>query len=950
MVHCVFGPPSAAHAGLVAPTCVRAVLCYTMARIDPSISEAYFGEYLSEARILITQCARESWYRNEDDDRLVLIDLLRGIPGFRTPGITDPWKKVRPVVERAVAAGPFKFVEIIKRAYVGPRVGRTHEFYRRLGVTVRAEADGAVGAEEPVPEPSKFAELCGLAAPEERAECRVWLAAVALRGYESWHHSAVSAIDAICRSSEAPDQEGASEGPVPCRDAAAPEAFARSDAGDSSNMDEQSPIATSGVLESESLTPLDQVFIDLAIAAVAGQTGARDIDEVAGLGEELQRLNSKRVTSWFHIGFLSALRRQDLPPFSGAGNAIRRAWMIAGWLSGHGRREGVDAYARFEALTESDRHCLLSSRGAMSEIANTYVSLLRKLDRPSDLKIWLRYASSAARAEAIAFAQDCLRSDRPSEAASIASLLGSTQGTATELLDVMLVEVTAARMLRNFGQADKRLSILRKVGADLRDGFRDLPEEMPSEIQATLLALERDIRTQWVLCRGKIRRVEEVWISPSAADRSVVVMLEGISADLLKEVEEVSYARSLPLVYLACLLVLSRPELQRTHVEACLAASAQSIAEAQGRPTSAFGSRIMNRLVVLRAILVSYTSGTGLVDAIASIVAFERREQRLPFHAVQGLIEAGLSEGVDRVADLIVPRLQADLPHLLSSGILADALANPAVCTELASHVAEYLRPLAGPKQIQVRAELFRTVVDANGPKTEVVQMADELIGTAQAYPSSALVAIDALLERDRWTRVWTEEDFVAIHAELAHGCDETYRSAARARAMGRARYFARHDPDVSEECLELADWLGEPLESVSGVRLMIDRLASSQKRADRSQKSQSMVRVLFVGGDERQKRLQHKITELVDGKRANVKIGFEHPGWSSNWGPKLERVVARLKDFDAVVLLRFTRTIYGERLRAAIGAAGKQWRPTYGHGAPSIARAILSVADEVGA
>ena len=351
---------------------------------------------------------------------------------------------------------------------------------------------------------------------------------------------------------------------------------------------------------------------------------------------------------------------------------------------------------------------------------------------------------------------------------------------------------------------------------------------------------------------------------------------------------------------------------------------------------------------MLHALLAGPLSTADPIESIATVADFERTAENLPFHAVSALIEDGLAGGVERVADLIVPRLQSELPSLLSSGVLAAALTNPKVCSALASNVTDYLRPLAGPKQVQVRADLFRTIVDANGSKAEVVQMADELIGTVQAYPSSAAAAIDALLARDRWTWVWTEDDFVAIHAELAQGCDEFYRSAARSRAMSRARYLCRQDPDAAEECLELADWLGEPVANLAAVRLMLDRLATASRRRDVAGRAEPLVRVLFVGGDERQQRLQVKITELVDAKRSNVRLLFEHPGWSSNWGQKLERVVSRLKNVDVVVLLRFTRTMYGERLRDAIGRAGKQWRPTYGHGAPSIARAIVAAANEV--
>ena len=143
--------------------------------------------------------------------------------------------------------------------------------------------------------------------------------------------------------------------------------------------------------------------------------------------------------------------------------------------------------------------------------------------------------------------------------------------------------------------------------------------------------------------------------------------------------------------------------------------------------------------------------GADLIEAISTIAAYETASALLPMHVIRAVMLYGLTEQADGVADLIVPRLQTELPTLLSEGFLAAALSNRKVAGELANHVTEYVRPLQGPKQVDVRADLFATLVDANGPRDEVVRMADELIGTVQSYPASAPRAIQALLFRDRW-------------------------------------------------------------------------------------------------------------------------------------------------------------------------------------------------------
>jgi hypothetical protein len=94
---------------------------------------------------------------------------------------------------------------------------------------------------------------------------------------------------------------------------------------------------------------------------------------------------------------------------------------------------------------------------------------------------------------------------------------------------------------------------------------------------------------------------------------------------------------------------------------------------------------------------------------------------------------------------------------------------------------------------------------------------------------------------------------------------------------------------------------------------------------------------------------MQPAIRRVVSASHPNVTIQFVHPGWSSNWKAAADSVSRKLKEVDVVVLNPFVRTIFGRHVRKTISDAEIQWRTTYGHATPSIARAIVVAADVVG-
>lgn len=102
-------------------------------------------------------------------------------------------------------------------------------------------------------------------------------------------------------------------------------------------------------------------------------------------------------------------------------------------------------------------------------------------------------------------------------------------------------------------------------------------------------------------------------------------------------------------------------------------------------------------------------------------------------------------------------------------------------------------------------------------------------------------------------------------------------------------------------------------------------------------------AKVLFVGGDERQSRVEDAVRAKVRRRAPHVEVKFIYPGWSGNWSQHLEKVRAQMPGHDALVLMRFMRTELGKQIRKH---CDKPWRSCWSSGHKRMASAILAAAD----
>ena len=102
-------------------------------------------------------------------------------------------------------------------------------------------------------------------------------------------------------------------------------------------------------------------------------------------------------------------------------------------------------------------------------------------------------------------------------------------------------------------------------------------------------------------------------------------------------------------------------------------------------------------------------------------------------------------------------------------------------------------------------------------------------------------------------------------------------------------------------------------------------------------------AKVLFVGGNERQSKVEDAVRTKVQRSAPRVEVTFIYPGWSGNWSQHLEKVRAEMPKHDALVLMRFMRTELGKQIRKH---CDRPWRSCWSSGHKGMANAILAAAE----
>lgn len=920
-----------------------------------------FDKYIEHNRAFamdfIEEGMRIDWSDSSRNVRRDIIAAIGKVNGFRLDG-QMAWSKASPAIRHGLkCAGSLQLAKWAKDALLGSRIQVTLDFYRaieRPHCSVPEDLEAEQGAPPTV---EQFITALKRASLADRPSVLLCIAVVAEIGLKEWRGAACEAYANIESMASA-----ASTAPAVVEhhsETAIPSELEIPQGTQEVLPDERSTKVDPLPRKVHALSELDNVFIDLVIATTDGIYGAKSIEQLQIIIDEFTRLNSNRFQSRFHRGYLAGMMQSDFPNRTAGENDGRRAWLLAGWLSARLRQVGNDVYVEFQKLSVDDQRTLFSDPGrpATKSIADAMVVGLAASGQAGAIPRWLSHASPVGLKAALAHARLLLRERRPQEAESLAVAVrdahqGSIATAGHEIgsvfIQAIVVASTASRILGHFDAAITTLRAITSVeSAALTAGsLKGAPPE--------LMMAFSDARAQALLCKAHIQDVERLWLHRNPSDRELQDKLNPISIELLLHMRAPNVRASGTLTYCTALWIVSspsRPEAKAAKEE-CIKALSDIIADIQSDATPRLTQALFPRMVVLRALLVISLGKSQTDESIKDLVEYERNNEPLPFHIVKDPIEFGLAADVQRTVELIAPRVENDLDNLLKSNLLVAAVQHPSISALIYERFADLTGYISRIAAIRVGAEVFKASIGAGGKPERMENLVDEMIGIVEGYNAASVVCLDAFLERDGWAYIWSEKEFTGIRARLAEcSGSEVHRNSTRQWLLQRAHSLAAQDADLAEECIQFAEWLGMPPETCDGVRKKIAKFCGHTSNSSvAASASANHVRVLFVGGDQRQEIMQAAIRRVVSASHLNVTIQFVHPGWRSNWKADAESVSRKLKDVDVVVLNPFVRTLFGRHVRKAISDADMQWRTTYGHATPSIARAIVVAADVVGA
>jgi tetratricopeptide (TPR) repeat protein len=696
--------------------------------------------------------------------------------------------------------------------------------------------------------------------------------------------------------------------------------------------------------EPDSFTTLDRVVVHAVVDAAQQVEGSLSPEEVDDLVQELVALNGRRHRSYFHLGLKDVL----FPFLSGgtipadlgrqipAENESRRRWYWSGVvqaLARLNRQEEILRYYDSEPVVRS----LGGDDGGPSRAAALHiVKALSEANRHAEVASFLQPEALLALPDLTYYlhseATRLLRADRAGEARPLVDLLEKfvekVSGVIDESAEPLLLEIRRRRAhcYRQLGEFPTARSILERLLAN------DPDREVKAMVTADLGLID-----------AGFRRLADLRIPDRKTDRAEFV--HSLERGRPRFQEAAAFGAKYSAHGRYCLGVLEAARGQWgvavEHLEMALSVFAEE-------PERYGEGKLLARARVY----------------LGAAICHDLQSERLHYAGQQ--IKLGLADGAELPADWVNTVLEA--LELVSPGSAAEL--SERILTSRGPEVLDALVESSGATgSVAVARALLARVRDERRGEHERVkdayavlprllqhQLLDEAGEVLDFLEEKACAGIESEkflgLVRDpsKYEPVWESED--AFWSALR--CLESlgkYQEAAEALAQKFHRVLSSGKYQATVEAAGIVERIrGYGLEAqyTEPLEVRLQAVASAEEDVYEGELPVGQARpinVLFVGGDQRQKQYDEEIHRELAHRLPNVRVRFVHPGWSSNWRPKLDECMSLLEWADAVVIMPLIRTEFGRRLRKAIKVP---WRGCAGHGKGAILNSILAAAAEV--
>lgn len=721
------------------------------------------------------------------------------------------------------------------------------------------------------------------------------------------------------------------------------------------------PVGEPDVALQPTLRTLDNLLIGALVDSRQGVEGCLDEDQISDAVDEFVNLNGRRHQSYFHAGFRDALFGHPKPRELAAENESRLRWYWAGVVLGWARRRGssrriVEAYDANPVVRD-----LGDGRDATTEEAAPHVLHAlwregREREVVDFLKVPGMLSSPSLFAKAFEVGTALLRDDHVTQADAIfdgllgvvrvfEALVEGADGvpaagprkpgyglfTLSRQEMELRLETTNAHAVRR-----RRAHCLQRL-IEYHRARQLLEELMEVEEDPNYLAMAN---ADLGLIAGRFSELDEVALPARRQDFGDFI--DRLRAG--KEHYERAVTEDVP--YAAhgeyCLGVIALGEGRWGDAENHLRAARARFGGTGYREALAARTDLYFGIArAAHARSVQDVAHAGKVMARA-LVAGARFPRYLFAPAVEGLRYGAGIEDLATFANALVRHHGNEALDELSRSdtilgdcpTVLDALrrrASQRGVSEVAA--ADYRRCLVGYLKAGRLGEA-RTVLD------RLEDLARQRVGTNEFQellaesgyqpawdPEDATIARVGVLE----ARGEIEDAFTELEklfwSFLGH--PNRLRDAKgileRIRRLGvDAHYFEGHEKALAARTDEPAAEVAHP----------VDR---------------APVKVLFVGGDERQAKAMHAVMNRLRREAPHIEVTFVFPGWSGNWHHTFNEVRGKIKTHDALALMRLVRTEFGRQCRRCCGAESKPWRSCWVAGQKAMAESIIAAANAVG-
>jgi tetratricopeptide (TPR) repeat protein len=671
------------------------------------------------------------------------------------------------------------------------------------------------------------------------------------------------------------------------------------------------------------------VLIRTTVDAAQGIEGALPIDALDDLIEETVQLNSSRHRTFFHVGFRDAVLRRPLQVELPAQNVERRIAYWSGYLQGLGRQERWT-----EIVTHFDEHDLATWLGAHAQGATAYVlfEALRRAGRSYEAAAFLTPGAVLAvpmlRIGLLTEGTHLLREDRAAEARPIFDLL-ATAIAAMEHLGhdtggsfFQDARRRRANCYRQLGQLEYASHLLRELLKSAAPNVRPM-------VLADLGLIDAGVRRLADLVLPADR--ESLASFTSAIERGETRFRE----------------------------VLQSQDLTVGHARYCLGV----LALAKGRGADAV-TNLELALSLFEARANVYRLGGLLRNARLYLgIAICQTVEVHRMRRASELVREAVKEG-------------AHIPsYLLTDTLTALSLAEDALAREVAEEILRGSSPavldallnadVASGSEPIVSALLTRSMDEKRGDDARTKDACQVLpLLLQQDRTGDAAIVLDYLEEAAQRGRCRVEYIAMLEHSEClepAWSAEDTlwcrvgileatgrYEDAARILTQEFHRTLsvgASAGETEAEGILDRILTYGNQEHVAAPLRGRLEALRRVRGSAEQMSPDSGPgfpVRILVVGGDERQAIYDGPIREELNAVDPGITVDFIHPGWSGHWNGVLEDVKRSLARSDGVVVMRLNRTMFAREVRAACAVP---WRGCGGRGKTAILNSILAVA-----